>query len=380
MKRIMLTLITVAAMVTTVLFGFNATAVSSTTSEPVPTCTKPSGSFKDAGALDKLANYQACLQARTEALLANLQPATSPEPAPEPQATSPEPAPQTTSPEPATSPTPDPTEPPTAADFPTRQSVGPATDPTKTYQGSCTVTTDDLVIENVIVNCQETGLVIGRNTTGVVIRNAIVNGGVFTSFSTGDAETDDDTHPLVFTIDSSRVYSGPGSVDGRAIGFAHFEVRNSYVEGAHSGIWAANKTVLENNYITTDGTDTHQSGLRMLKNSTLRGNTVFCNPTGTDQDGGCSADAVFYREFGVPGNLTIEGNYFPRNPTGGGQWFATRFVDCNQTNDCTNLKVTGNLFGLNQGTDGGEFPTDAGDVWTNNWWTDGAPALSGQVR
>ena len=119
--------------------------------------------------------------------------------------------------------------------------------------------------------------------------------------------------------------------DGRALGFAHFVVRNSYIQGAHSGMFAYNKVVAENNYITTNGTDTHQSGMRMLKNSTLRGNTVFCQPVASaGADGGCSADAVFYREFGVPTNLTIERNYFPRNASGGGQWFAIRFVDCRQ--------------------------------------------------
>ncbi len=137
--------------------------------------------------------------------------------------------------------------------------------------------------------------------------------------------------------------------------------------------------MIEDSYITTTGTDTHQSGIRMLKNSTLRGNTILCNPAGTEQDGGCSANAVFYREFGVPSGLAIEHNYF-RRLVGNGQWFAARFIDCQARDDCVDIEFTGNLFDRGQGTDGGEFPNDTGDVWAGNYWTDGVPALSGQSR
>ena len=161
-------------------------------------------------------------------------------------------------------------------------------------------------------------------------------------------------------------------------------VRDSYIEGSHSGAFAYNKVTIEDSYITTDGTDGHQSGLRMLKNSTLRGNTIRCKPySGTsDQDGGCSADGVFYREFGTPGNLTIERNYFrtTKPQSGQGQWFATRFIDCHTVDVCQNITFTGNLFDLGQGTDGGEFPDDAGDVWADNYWTDGTTAESNESR
>ena len=45
-----------------------------------------------------------------------------------------------------------------------------------------------------------------------------------------------------------------------------------------------------------------------------------------------------------------------------------------------NIRFTGNLFSQGWGADGGEFPNDAGDVWSGNYWTDGAPALSDQSR
>jgi hypothetical protein len=269
----------------------------------------------------------------------------------------------------------------TPAGFPTRTSVGPSVEPTVVWDGDCYVTQSNLVIENRIINCSNEGFHIARGTTGVVIRNSVVNGGIATGFTPGDPESEDLTYPIVFTVESSRIIQAAGaSYDDRAICCSHFVVRNSLVQGSHSGGWAFNKATLEGNYITTDGTDTHQSGIRVLKNTTFRGNTVVCKPVlpGTD-DSGCSAAAVFYREFGVPANLTIENNYFHRDPVGG-PYFGVRFIDCQNTDDCVNIKFTGNLFDLDWGTDGDEFPDDAGDVWSNNWWVDGEPAYSGQNR
>jgi outer membrane biosynthesis protein TonB len=290
--------------------------------------------------------------------------------------------------DPSETPTPDPDGPPSAADFPTPDSVGPATEPTQAWTGGCTVTTDGLVIEGVVVSCPG-GLVMGnvngdgapdRSVQGVVIRDSVVNGGVFTSeVDTDDVAGNNPLHPQIFSIESSRVLCAPERDSCRAVGLAHYSVRDSYLRGTHSGGWAHNKVVIEDSYITTTGTSTHQSGIRMLKNSTLRGNTIFCTPAGSDVDGGCSADGVFYREFGVPGNLAIEGNYFRRG-SGQGQWFATRFIDCQLVDVCVNIRMTGNLFDRGQGTDGGEFPNDAGDVWADNYWVDGEPARSGQAR
>jgi hypothetical protein len=98
---------------------------------------------------------------------------------------------------------------------------------------------------------------------------------------------------------------------------------------------------------------------------------------------------VFYRERldGTPAaafNLTIEHNYWKMGVTtagaSGGPWFATRFAGCDTANDCVNNRFAGNLFDKGWGTDGGEFPNDAGDVWSDNWWTDGVAALADQTR
>lgn len=375
--------------------------------EPVPTCVKPTSSPTP----EQMVDYAQCLQSRTEALIANAHPpaptvtetvtvTASPTPSPAPTSSTtptadPSPAPTssttpTADPSPTSTSNPTPIGIPSAGDFPTEDSVGPVTEPTAIYSGSCTVTTDNLVIENAIVNCPG-GLIMGnangneapdRMVQGVMIRNSVVNGGVSTDTRLVDYDTaigNDNAHPEIFRVESSRLLCAAVRSECRAVGMAHFTVIDSYLLGTHSGMWAHNNAVIEDSFITTTGTSTHQSGLRMLKNSTLRGNTILCNPAGIDRDGGCSADAVFYREFGVPGNLTIEGNYFRRGASQG-QWFATRFTDCQLVDVCVDIKMVGNLFDLGQGTDGGEFPDDTGDVWSDNWWTDGIPALSNQAR
>lgn len=281
--------------------------------------------------------------------------------------------------------------PPVPADFPTVNSVGPTVDPTITYGGSCTITTDDLVIEDRIINCTATGVEIAAGVEGLIIRNSIVNGGITTDFDNESVEANDNNHPTVFTIESSRVFALASGVN-RPVNVAHFNVYDSELKGDASGGWAHNKVIIEDSYIHTAGNSSHQSGLRMQKNSTLRNNTIFCTPfpeSDDDQsgppfdvDGGCSADAVFYREPEPTINLTVEHNYFPADPDIF-PFNATRWIDCNSpgVTDCLGNTFTGNLFDLGPwGTDAGEFPDDATNTWEDNWWVDGVPALRDEVR
>jgi hypothetical protein len=291
---------------------------------------------------------------------------------------------QTPTDSPTSSPTEPPTEEPTPALFPTRSSVGPDVEPTQTYAGDCEfgASESNIVIEGQIVDCAGTGLRFAKEVANVTFRNSIIRGQMLTL---GDSEHDNSMREPMFIVEDSRIIqdSTQGAQD-RALCCAHFIVKRSLVQGTHSGLWAYNNATLVGNYITTDGTDSHSSGMRVLKNTTLQGNTVVCKPVTAGKDGGCSAAAVFYREFGVPQNLTIDGNYFKQGVTQsgepGGPWYATRFAGCDRNDDCTDITFTGNLFDRGWGTDGGEFPNDAGDVWSDNYWVDGEPARSGQAR
>lgn len=298
-------------------------------------------------------------------------------------------------PAPDPTPTPAPTPTPEPATFPTRSSVGPDVDPTVAYAGDCYFGTEQSgeVIDGRVLDCDSAGGVrFAVDATGIVFRNSIIRGQMFTVGNTpGDAGADDATRAPVFTVEDSKVIQST-TVDwqDRAACCAHYVIRRSLIQGTHSGIGAHNNVVLVGNYITTDGTDSHSSGVRVLMNSTLRGNTIQCKPVTPGSDGGCSAAGVFYSEAingtsAAAFNLTIEGNYFKRGVTQagepGGPWNATRFINCANRTDCTGITFTGNQFDLGWQTDGGEFPAAyGGNVWADNAWTDGGPALSGQSR
>ena len=290
---------------------------------------------------------------------------------------------------------------PVIADFPTSSSVGPAVEPTETYTGDCYFDASESseVIDGKIIDCAEEGVRFAEDAQGVIFRNSVINGGMSTMAS--DAANDNDSRPIVYTVEDSRIIQtlsgGEYNWQDRGACCSHYVVKRSLIQGTHSGLLAHNQVTLEGNYITTDGTHTHQSGMRVLKNTIIRGNTITCKPHGNadpgdpayhpNDDSGCSAHGVYYRERvdGTPAaayNLTIENNYFKRGVTSGGlsggPYYATRFIDCASWTDCTGITFTGNLFSLGEGTDGGEFPFYADNVWANNYWTDGQPAESGE--
>jgi hypothetical protein len=287
---------------------------------------------------------------------------------------------------------------PVVADFPTRDSVGPATDPTQVYTGDCYFGPSEsgTVIDSKILNCDGEGIRFGDGVTGVVFRNSILRGGMVTMLS--DMADDADSHPVVFTVEDSEIIQNvqSSSFPDRGVSASHFVIKRSLIQGSHSAVGGHNGATLIGNFITTDGTDTHQSGIRLLMNAVVRGNTITCKPVaigGTQPlyDGsGCSAHGVFYREkmSGIKApayNLTIENNYFKRGTVGttsqlAGPYYATRWIDCAEWTDCVGIRFTGNLFSLGEGTDGGEFPFYGGNVWSGNYWTDGQPASSGQGR
>lgn len=280
---------------------------------------------------------------------------------------------------------------PVIADFPTAASVGPAVDPTEPYSGDCyfDASQSGEIIDAKILDCDAAGGVrFAVDAANIVFRNSIINGQMFTIGNTpGDAGAEQDGRDPVFTVEDSKIVQAT-TIDNqdRALCCSHYVVKRSLVQGTHSALAVHNNAVLEGNYITTDGTVTHQSGGRILKNAVFRGNTLTCMAVpGYGPDGGCSAAGVFYSEdlsgqSAAAFNLTIEGNYFKR-PAGDGPYNATRFINCANRIDCINITFTGNLFDLGWMTDGDEFPLAyGGNVWSGNYWADGVAADSGQSR
>jgi hypothetical protein len=364
-----------------------SSSTTSTSSVAVPTCVKPTGNPSHA----QQTAYEDCRFNRLEALIANAHP-------PAPTATetvtvTPSPTQTATpSPSPTTSPSPSPTEPPSTGTFPTATSVGPGVEPTTVYADGCYFGADKSgkIFDGVIINCASDGVRFAVDAKNIVIRNSIVRGQMFTVGNTPGDPGAEQTREPVFTVEDSKIIqSETVNAQDRALCCAHYVVKRSYIQGSHSGLAAHNNVTLIGNFITTDGTDSHSSGGRILKNTVLRGNTMVCKPVTPGYDGGCSAAAVFYSERldGTPAaafNLTIEGNYFKRGVTSsgepGGPWFATRFINCAARTDCTGINFTGNQFDRGWGTDGGEFPFYGGNTWSGNTWADGQLALSDTSR
>lgn len=281
-----------------------------------------------------------------------------------------------------------------APEFPTLESVGPATDPTIEYAGDCNFNSSDdgLVIDSRIVDCETDGLRFEAGDYTVTFTNSIIRGQMFTfQYTPGDTGADDYPKAPIFVVeDSDILQTSTANGQDRAVCCSHYVVERSYLQGTHSVAASHNNAVIRDSYLTTDGTSTHSSGLRFLKNSVVDGNTITCAPAYLDpDDAGCSAAAVFYSEdltgaSAAAFNLTITDNYFRRGFLGevqAGPYNATRFINCEARVDCVDLTFTGNQFDLGWGVDADEFPLSyGGNVWANNTWTDGATATSGQVR
>lgn len=336
--------------------------------------------------INKFNDYTAANDARVadlEARVDALEVEPEPTPTDEPEPTE----------EPTPTPTPTPTPEPEPASFPTRDSVGPDVEPTQTYAGDCyfSAAESGTIVDGKVLDCASAGGVrFSVDATGIVFRNSIIRGQMFTVGNTpGDPGADQNRQP-VFTVEDSKIQQlTTQDWQDRAACCAHYVIKRSLIEGTHSGLAAHNNVMLVGNFITTNGTDSHSSGVRILKNTVLRGNTITCKPVTPGSDGGCSAAAVFYSErldgtSAAAFNLTIDGNYFRRGVTSsgapGGPWFGTRFINCANRTDCTGIIFTGNRFDLGWGTDGGEFPFYGGNDWSGNTWADGQPATSGQSR
>ena len=257
---------------------------------------------------------------------------------------------------------------------PTPQSVGvPTGTVLSNYEGRCTISKARTVIKRKIINCSPLNI----KTTGVVIKNSKINGSVLVG-------TQDDFDPTVVsdpegdgrirvTVVDSEIDTAAGTnLDFRPISFSHYIVKRSYLHGTYSGAECHNACTIKHSYI--HGFGDHASGMRILRNGTLKHNTIWCEPNPNsdddgngvpDEDGGCSGDLTMYEEFGTPHNNLVKHNYFPA----GWFWFALKF----NGNDNGNIRIIDNRFGLLKR--GGRHVADdwdaAANVWSGNTFTNG---------
>lgn len=250
---------------------------------------------------------------------------------------------------------------------PTPQSVGvPDGASLSRYRGQCVIRKRGKVIDSKIINCSPLRI----ETTGVVIKRSKVNGAVsvgtqddYDPSSVSDPEGDG---PIRVTVRRSEIDAGAGTDRNfRPISSSHYVVKRSYLHGTYSGAECHNACTIKWSYV--HGFGSHASGMRILRNGTLKHNTIWCEPNPNsdddsdgqpDVDGGCSGNVTMYEEFGVPHNNLVKHNYFPA----GWFWYSMKF----NGSDNGKIRVINNRFGRTNS--GGKHVADDWDRKPSNKW------------
>lgn len=258
---------------------------------------------------------------------------------------------------------------------PTAQSVG-VPDGTKLspHRGGCTITGARTVITRKVITCAPLYV----RAVGVVIRDSVVNGWIqvgtqddFEPTVISDPEGDD---PIRLTLLDSEVNT-PADSDFRPISSSHYVVKRSYLHGTESGAECHNACTIKRSYV--HGFGEHASGLRILRNGTLKHNTIWCEPNPNsdededgvpDPDGGCSGNLVMYEEFGTPHNNVVKHNYFPA----GLFYYSLKF----NGSDDGDIRIVDNRFGRpREGTRvADDWDARPSNVWSGNTLTNGRVA------
>lgn len=261
---------------------------------------------------------------------------------------------------------------------PTPNNVGiPARAELSTYRGPCTIRKRGKVLKKKVINCSPLRI----ETRGVVIKKSLVNGSVhvgqqddYNPTTVSDPEGDG---PIRVKVVDSEIDTSAGTDRNfRPISSSHYVVKRSYLHGGESGAECHNACTIKWSYV--HGFGEHASGLRILRNGTLKNNTIWCEPNPSsdedgngvpDPDGGCSGNLVMYEEFGTPHHNLVKHNYFPA----GKFYYAAKF----NGEDHGHIRFVNNRFGRPR--DGGRRVADdwenkRSNVWKGNTLTNGRTA------
>ncbi|MCC2594610.1 DUF4082 domain-containing protein [Tessaracoccus sp. OS52] len=300
------------------------------------------------------------------------EPTQTPTPTPEPTQT------PTPTPEPTQTPTPEPTTPDAApapsqnGEWPNESNTGVPDGVTLTpYTGPLTITTDNTVIRNALVEGT-----LRIQASNVQIVNSRINGGV-------DLRSPK-TNDYSFTITDSSIHIGDNLNTGLMRG--NFHANRVDITGGRRSVYCEYNCTVENSWVHDQGGDpggdAHFSGIRMEQNGVFRHNTITCEAL-RGQGTGCSAGLTGYGDFAPVQNNLVEGNIFLRGGGGGSTVCAyggssgddgskpyghlaqdIRFVDNvfvrGETGVCGNL---GSIKSFD--------PDRPGNVWSGNTWDDG---------
>jgi hypothetical protein len=179
------------------------------------------------------------------------------------------------------------------------------------YTGSCTITSNNFVIDSKTVNCN-----LKIQATGVVVKNSYINGNVINAEGSNTS----------FTVTDSFINSTPNGPAGTAgvdgVGADNFTVLRTEVIGGNRGIYCRRNCTVQDSWVhgatIASTSPLHASGARASQGSTFLHNTLLCEAIPNASDGGCSADLTMYGDFEPVQNVHVENNLFKANNTGNG--------------------------------------------------------------
>lgn len=243
--------------------------------------------------------------------------------------------------------------------------------PLTDYDGPCTITADDTVIDAKTVHCD-----LSIQAANVTITRSRILGSVATS---------EESTGFSFSISDSEIDVGEQA--GTGLGAVNYTATRVHITGGNRSVLCWHDCTVTDSYVhgqfRDDSGVAHESGMRMSSNTTYRHNTIVCDAPDVPPDAGCSADLTGYGDFGVVENNTIDKNLFGAS-TGGFCAYGGSSQGKPYSDGTHHIVFTDNVFQRGSVlSDHGEyvcghygaitsFDVDApGNVWTNNTFDDG---------
>jgi hypothetical protein len=204
----------------------------------------------------------------------------------------------------------------------------------------------------------------------------------------GQTGTSEDT-PYSYTLEDSEVDAGV--VQGAVVGSTNMTILRSNIHGGATSIYCYSNCTIRDSYLhgqrlPSDANwhlgaflandNGHDPGGRT--NAVLVHNTIHCDATPNNADGGCSGDVNLYGDFGPITSVTIDNNLMAANT--GVSYCLYGGSSTSKPYQPDHVVVINNVFhrGTNKkcGAYGAVTAFDgarSGNQWANNVWDDGSP-------
>lgn len=265
--------------------------------------------------------------------------------------------------------------------FPNASNTGvPAGTTLGTYDGPCTVTVADTVIDSKTVNCE-----LDIKAANVTIKNSKINGMV-------DLDTDvAGSSAWSYTLQDSEVDGG--TVQLPAVSYGNMTVIRSNIHGGETAVQCGEHAVfctVRDSWLhgqnIPQGANWHLGGFLSNggMNVLIQHNTVVCDARPTGSDGGCTGDINLFGDFAAVSHVTVDSNYMGAS---------TGLAYCTFGGDVSNktyphadhVVYRNNVFQRGGNQKCGDYGpvsnfnvNGPGNQWTDNTWEDGtavAPAM-----